>query len=358
MNTKSIEYIDKLSREHTLSLEEYTYLIQHQDAAIQEYCAHKASRVARSIYGKDIFVRGLIEFSNICKNDCLYCGIRKSSPCSRYRLDKEDILACCQEGYELGFRTFVLQSGEDGYFTDERLCDIVSNIHQSYPDCAITLSVGQRSKESYQKLFEAGANRYLLRHETANPQHYQKLHPKAMHFEDRMQCIQDLRDIGYDVGIGMMVGSPFQTEKDLAMDCKFIETFRPEMCGIGPFIPSHQTPFKDYPVGSVETTLFLLSIIRLIQPNILLPATTALGTLDPKGREKGVLAGANVVMPNLSPVSVRRKYQLYDNKICIGDESGQCRHCLERRMESIQYHVVTDIGQIRPWKEGDEYESK
>ena len=173
-----------------------------------------------------------------------------------------------------------------------------------------------------------------------------------------MQCIQDLRDIGYDVGIGMMVGSPFQTEKDLAMDCKFIETFRPEMCGIGPFIPSHQTPFKDYPAGSVETTLFLLSIIRLIQPNILLPATTALGTLDSKGREKGVLAGANVVMPNLSPVSVRRKYQLYDNKICIGDESGQCRHCLERRMESIQYHVVTDIGQIRPWKEGDEYEFK
>lgn len=244
MNTKSIEYIDKLSREHTLSLEEYTYLIQHQDAAVQEYCAHKASRVARSIYGKDIFVRGLIEFSNICKNDCLYCGIRKSSPCSRYRLDKEDILACCQEGYELGFRTFVLQSGEDGYFTDERLCDIVSNIHQSYPDCAITLSVGQRSKESYQKLFEAGANRYLLRHETANPQHYQKLHPKAMHFEDRMQCIQDLRDIGYDVGIGMMVGSPFQTEKIWQWIVNSLKHFARKCVVLGHLFPAIKPPLK------------------------------------------------------------------------------------------------------------------
>lgn len=353
MNQKMRNLIEKLSQEHHLSLEEYQYLIDYRNDSVQEELARRASAIARSIYGKDIFVRGLIEFSNICRNNCYYCGIRKDASCSRYRLDKEDILLCCKEGYELGFRTFVLQSGEDLYFNDDRLCEIISSIHKTYPDCAITLSIGERSKDSYQKLFDAGANRYLLRHETANPLHYKKLHPKEMSFDQRMQCLHDLRKIGFDVGVGMMVGSPYQTSMDLAMDLKFIESFHPEMCGIGPYIPSGQTPFKDFHAGSVDLTCFLLSVIRLIQPNILLPATTALGTMDPKGREKGVLAGANVVMPNLSPISVRRKYQLYDNKICIGDESAQCRHCLEKRMESIQYHVVTDIGQIKPWKEGE-----
>lgn len=353
MNQKMRNLIEKLSQEHHLSLEEYQYLIDYRNDSVQEELARRASAIARSIYGKDIFVRGLIEFSNICRNNCYYCGIRKDASCSRYRLDKEDILLCCKEGYELGFRTFVLQSGEDLYFNDDRLCEIISSIHKTYPDCAITLSIGERSKDSYQRLFDAGANRYLLRHETANPLHYKKLHPKEMSFDQRMQCLHDLREIGFDVGVGMMVGSPYQTSMDLAMDLKFIESFHPEMCGIGPYIPSSQTPFKDFHAGSVDLTCFLLSVIRLIQPNILLPATTALGTMDPKGREKGVLAGANVVMPNLSPISVRRKYQLYDNKICIGDESAQCRHCLEKRMESIQYHVVTDIGQIKPWKEGE-----
>ena len=353
MNQKMRNLIEKLSQEHHLSLEEYQYLIDYRNDSVQEELARRASAIARSIYGKDIFVRGLIEFSNICRNNCYYCGIRKDASCSRYRLDKEDILLCCKEGYELGFRTFVLQSGEDLYFNDDRLCEIISSIHKTYPDCAITLSIGERSKDSYQRLFDAGANRYLLRHETANPLHYKKLHPKEMSFDQRMQCLHDLREIGFDVGVGMMVGSPYQTSMDLAMDLKFIESFHPEMCGIGPNIPSSQTPFKDFHAGSVDLTCFLLSVIRLIQPNILLPATTALGTMDPKGREKGVLAGANVVMPNLSPISVRRKYQLYDNKICIGDESAQCRHCLEKRMKSIQYHVVTDIGQIKPWKEGE-----
>lgn len=353
MNQKIENLINHLSQKHSLSLEEYQYLIENRNDEVQEELARRASAFSRSIYGKDIFVRGLIEFSNICKNNCYYCGIRKDANCSRYRLSEEDILLCCQEGYALGFRTFVLQSGEDLYFNDERLSSIVSKIHQNYPDCAITLSLGERSKASYQRLFDAGANRYLLRHESASPKHYASLHPKEMSYENRMKCLYDLRDIGYDVGVGMMVGSPNQTSLDLAMDLKFIEQFHPEMCGIGPYIPSQKTPFKDYPAGSVDLTCFLLSVIRLIQPNILLPATTALGTLDPKGREKGVLSGANVIMPNLSPVSVRKKYQLYDNKICIGDESAQCRHCLERRMESIQYHVVTDVGQIKPWKEGE-----
>lgn len=349
MNTKLNEYIEKLASTHQLSLDAYEYVITHRDEEAAEWLARKARDISQSIYGKSIYVRGLIEFTNICKNDCFYCGIRKDASCSRYRLDQEDILKCCAEGYDLGFRTFVLQGGEDAYFNDARLCDIVSKIHTLYPDCAITLSVGERNKESYQRLFDAGASRYLLRHETADRNHYHKLHPSSMSFSHRMRCIQDLRDIGYDVGIGMMVQSPYQTAHHLAEDLKFVETFHPEMCGIGPYITAKDTPFHDQPSGSVELTLYLISILRLIYPPMLIPATTALGTLDPVGREKGVLAGANVVMPNLSPVGVRRKYQLYDNKICVGDESAQCRHCLENRMDRIGYTVVTDRGDIKLW---------
>lgn len=340
-----LELIEKLEKNHSLDLEEYKYLIDYRSDEVADLLARKASRVTKRIYGKDIYVRGLIEFSNICRNNCYYCGIRKdNTKVDRYRLTKEDILLCCQEGYELGFRTFVLQSGEDAYFTDDILSDIVSTIHQKYPECAITLSLGERSYDSYKKLFEAGADRYLLRHETANEAHYKKLHPSNMSFHHRMQCIQNLRDIGYAVGIGMMVESPFQTSLELAYDLKFIEEFKPDMCGIGPYITHKDTPFKNESSGTLDLTCYLLSIIRLMVPNILLPATTALGTIDPVGREKGVLCGANVIMPNLSPVAVRKKYQLYDNKICIGDESAQCRTCLERRMTSIGYHVVTDRG--------------
>lgn len=340
-----LDLIEKLEKNHSLDLDEYKYLIDHRSDEVADLLARKASRVTKRIYGKDIYVRGLIEFSNICRNNCYYCGIRKdNTKVDRYRLTKEDILLCCQEGYELGFRTFVLQSGEDAYFTDDILCDIVSSIHKTYPDCAITLSLGERSYQSYQKLYEAGADRYLLRHETANEAHYQKLHPSNMSYQHRMQCIRNLREIGYAVGIGMMVESPFQTSLDLAYDLKFIEEFKPDMCGIGPYITHKDTPFKNESSGTLDLTCYLLSIIRLIVPNILLPATTALGTIDPVGREKGVLCGANVIMPNLSPVTVRKKYQLYDNKICIGDESAQCRTCLERRMTSIGYHVVTDRG--------------
>ena len=344
MNTKSIEYIDKLSREHTLSLEEYTYLIQHQDAAIQEYCAHKASRVVRSIYGKDIFVRGLIEFSNICKNDCLYCGIRKSSPCSRYRLDKEDILACCQEGYELGFRTFVLQGGEDPYYTDERMESIIRKIKKGWPDCALTLSIGEKSYDSYKRFKEAGADRYLLRHETADAVHYGQLHPETQKLSERMDCLWNLKKLGYQVGAGFMVGSPGQTDDCLAEDLVFLQKLKPQMVGIGPFIPHHDTRFAQEPAGSVELTLYLLSVIRIMLPKVLLPATTALGTMDPRGREKGLERGANVVMPNLSPVKNRKAYELYDNKICTGEEAAECRGCLSRRVESVGYHLVSDRG--------------
>lgn len=347
MNDILKNLIDRLGHEHSLTLSEYEYLIENRDLAAAEYAGDKADAARRKVYGNAVFLRGLIEISNICKNDCLYCGIRRSNiSCDRYRLSETDILACCREGYDLGFRTFVLQGGEDGYFTDEILCDIIKKIKQNHPDCAVTLSLGERSEESYAALFAAGADRYLLRHETADRAHYGKLHPQSMSFDNRMACLQQLKRIGYQVGCGFMVGSPYQTAKTLAKDLKFIEEFSPEMCGIGPFIPHAATPFADCAAGALELTLYLLSIIRLIKPNILLPATTALGTIDSSGREKGILAGANVVMPNLSPVSVRKKYELYGNKICTGEESAQCRDCLERRMRSIGYQTVISRGDI------------
>lgn len=342
------ELIHKLAREHSLTLEEYECLIDHRTPEAAALLAEYAVKARKEIYDNSVFIRGLIEVSNICKNDCLYCGIRRGNRnCQRYRLSPEEILECCEEGYELGFRTFVLQGGEDAYYGDERLCDLLRSIKEKYPDCAVTLSLGERSRESYQKLFAAGADRYLLRHETADKAHYGKLHPGEMSFDNRMRCLRDLKEIGYQVGCGFMVGSPFQTTAQLARDLKFIEDFSPHMCGIGPFIPHKESIFAAVPAGTVELTTYLLSIIRLIKPNILLPATTALGTIDPTGREKGILAGANVVMPNLSPSAVRKKYMLYNNKASDGAESAQCRDSLVERMHSIGYQIVTARGDIK-----------
>ena len=339
--------IKKLETAHSLTVGEYRQLLDGYTPEAAALLAEKAVAVRKRIYGTDVYVRGLIEISNYCKNDCLYCGIRRSNKsCARYRLSEEDILNCAEEGYELGFRTFVLQGGEDPFFTDDVLCPIVKRLRTTYADCAITLSLGERSRESYERLFRAGANRYLLRHETADKAHYEKLHPTEMSFDRRMTCLQDLRNIGYQVGAGFMVGSPFQTNEELARDLKFIETFKPDMCGIGPFIPHRDTPFGKENAGTLEQTCFLLSVIRLIHPPVLLPATTALGTIHPMGREKGILAGANVVMPNLSPVSVRKKYELYDNKICTGEESAQCKDCLQKRMRSIGYEIVQSRGDM------------
>lgn len=350
MTNKPHLLIDKLQKEHSLSLEEYKLLLDNRTTELAEYAAKKAVAVRQAVYGNDVYVRGLIEVSNICKNDCLYCGIRHSNKdCSRYRLSEEEILSCCEEGYALGFRTFVIQGGEDPFFTDELLCDLVGKIKNKYPDCAVTLSLGERSKESYQALFHAGADRYLLRHETADPDLYKKLHPKEMSFENRINCLKNLKEIGFQTGCGFMVGAPYHTNSSLAADLKFVEQFRPAMCGIGPFIPHGATPFAEFPAGTLEVTLFLLSLLRLMDPGLLLPATTALGTIDPTGREKGILAGANVVMPNLSPVSVRKKYELYNNKICTGEESAQCKSCLNRRMESIGYKIVTARGDKKPF---------
>ena len=348
MKMELVTLIDKLAAEHKLSKEEYIALLTGCGSEEATYLADKARAEKEKYYGNTVFIRGLIEISNICKKDCYYCGIRCSNHnCERYRLTEEDILECCREGYELGFRTFVLQGGEDGYFSDERLVHLLHSIKSNHPDCAVTLSLGERSKMSYKALKEAGADRYLLRHETANEGHYTKLHPIELSWKHRMECLQWLRECGYQVGAGFMVGSPYQTVEMLAEELKFIEEFKPEMCGIGPFIPHKDTCFKDEPAGSVETTLLLLSMIRLIHPKVLLPATTALGTMAENGRERGILAGANVVMPNLSPASVRKKYMLYDNKLSDGAESAQAKSELEKRMASIGCTVVVDRGDAR-----------
>ena len=345
MKNKLFLLIDKLSEKHSLSCEEYELLLEGRTEELSEYAAKKAVQARKAVYGNAVYIRGLIEVSNICKNDCLYCGIRHSDiNCSRYRLNEEEIMSCCEEGDEIGFRTFVLQGGEDPFFTDEFLCGLISKIKKKYTDCAITLSLGERSFESYKALFEAGADRYLLRHETADPDLYKKLHPETMSLENRLKCLKNLKEIGFQTGCGFMVGAPYQTNHSLAMDLKFVEDFRPAMCGIGPFIPHAATPFCKFSAGTLEETLFLLSLLRLIDPTLLLPATTALGTIIEGGREKGILAGANVVMPNLSPMGVRKKYELYNNKIFSGEESAQAKEALSRRMEAIGYKIVTDRG--------------
>lgn len=339
------QMIDKLYKEHALTKEEWIFLLEHRTKEDAEYLFSLAREQQKKYFGNRIYTRGLIEFTNICRNNCYYCGIRGGNPnVERYRLTMEQILECAASGYELGFRTFVLQGGEDLYYQDADIVEIVQTIKNIYPDCAITLSIGEKSYESYKKYFDAGADRYLLRHETANESHYRRLHPAELSLKHRKQCLFHLKEIGYQVGCGFMVGSPGQTSECLAEDMLFIAELQPQMVGIGPFIPHHDTPFAEEQAGTLELTLFMLGLLRLTIPNLLLPATTALGTIAPDGREKGILAGANVVMPNLSPVGVRKKYELYDNKICTGDEAAECRMCLNRRMEGIGYELVIDRG--------------
>jgi biotin synthase len=343
------ELIDKLYLKHTLSKDELVYLLNNFTNETSEYLFEKARSLSLRYFGNGIYTRGLIEFTNFCKNDCYYCGIRRSNRnVERYRLSREDILSCCENGYSLGFRTFVLQGGEDLTYSDDDIAELVRAIKENYPDCAVTLSIGEKGYEAYLKYFQAGADRYLLRHETANIEHYSMLHPKDLSAVERQECLWNLKKIGYQVGTGFMVGSPFQTAENLAEDLLFIKKLEPEMVGIGPFIPHHDTPFKDKTAGSLELTLFLIGILRLMLPNALIPATTALGTIDANGREKGILAGANVVMPNLSPVKVRKKYTLYDNKICTGEEAAECRGCLQNRVKRIGYELVVDRGDFSP----------
>lgn len=337
--------VDKLYRHSDLSDDELAALIETENKSAAELLRMRADAVRQNHYGKKVFLRGLIEISSYCKNDCLYCGIRRSNvSAERYRLSREEILSCCENGYNLGFRTFVMQGGEDTYFTDELLCSIISEIKEKYPECAVTLSLGERSYNSYKLLREAGADRYLLRHETANSDLYSKLHPKEMSLQNRMDCLFALKELGYQVGAGFMVGAPYQTTAHFIDDLRFLQKLQPHMIGIGPFVPHHSTVFAQEKGGTLELTLRMLGILRLMFPKVLLPATTALGTIAPNGRELGLQTGCNVVMPNLSPVSVRKKYDLYDNKICTGEEAAECRVCLENRINSAGYHVSSERG--------------
>jgi len=339
-----VQQIEKNSNANDHILEE---LIACKDQEVALYLYNIAAEARKKYYGRDVYVRGLIEISNYCKNDCYYCGIRRSNKqLKRYRLTLEEILKCCKDGYTLGFRTFVLQGGEDTFYSDEILCGLISSIKTAYSDCAVTLSLGEKSFDSYQAYFRAGADRYLLRHETANEEHYKKLHPDSMSFKKRKQCLWDLKKIGYQVGAGCMIGSPGQNTKNLVEDIRFLQKLKPSMIGVGPFLPHEDTPFHIYPKGDLTECLNMIALLRLLFPYVLLPSTTALGTLHPQGRELGIQAGANVVMPNLSPTSVRKLYALYDDKICTGEEAAECKDSLEKRIESVGYRVVTSRGDV------------
>lgn len=349
MSEKIFSLIDRLANGKQLSGSELMEVIAGYSPDTAAYLFARSRAVSQQHFGKRIYIRGLIEFTNYCKNDCFYCGIRKSNfAASRYRLTEDQILSCCDAGYELGFRTFVLQGGEDGYYSDERMVNIVRAIRTAYSDCAITLSLGERSYDSYQRFFEAGANRYLLRQETADASHYRRLHPKGMSLENRKRCLYDLKRIGYQVGAGFLVGSPYQKQENIVKDLLFLRELQPQMIGIGPFIPHSETPFCNEPAGSLALTIYLIGILRLMFPKALIPSTTAVGTLDPQGREKAILAGANVLMPNLSPLDVRKNYLLYDNKICTGEEAAESCRLLRERIGRIGYEIVVDRGDYMP----------
>ena len=338
------ELIDKLAAKQTLSNDEFEKILLCGD----DYLFERAREAAQKIYGNKIYIRGLVEFTNYCKNGCFYCGLRaENKNIERYRLSAEQIFECCEKGYALGFRTFVLQGGEDPHFTDEILVEIVREIRDKYPDCAITLSTGERSFDSFKALFNAGANRYLLRHETANSEHYGALHPKNLSAENRKKCLFELKKIGYQVGCGFMVGSPKQSLQNIVEDLMFIKELKPNMVGVGPFLAHSDTPFKNEKSGDLRLTLNILAILRLMQPDLLLPATTALATLDNRGREKGILAGANIVMPNLSPLDVRKKYLPYDNKIATNTEAAESIAAMREQVKKIGYEIVTARGDWR-----------
>ena len=342
---KNRELTDKLNREHRLSEAEWIQIFDSWDAYDLQYASRLANCIALERFGRKIYFRGIVEVTNICRNDCYYCGIRCSNKnAARYRLDEEDILKCCEDGYAHGFRTFVLQGGEDPYYDQDRMCHIVRSISERWPDCAVTMSIGELDRDFYQALYDAGARRYLLRHETADPEHYAMLHPAPLTLANRMRCLRDLKDIGFQTGCGIMIGTPHQTSRHLAEDMMFMADFRPEMIGLGPFIPHSETPFRDEPAGSVDLTLLVIALCRIMLPDALIPSTTALGTVEKEGRQKGVLAGCNVVMPNLSPLEVRKKYMLYDGKVGTDMSAEAGITALRQQMEEIGYEVVVSRG--------------
>ncbi|MHB8072937.1 [FeFe] hydrogenase H-cluster radical SAM maturase HydE [Desulfosporosinus fructosivorans] len=340
--------LEKVYQTNSLTKDEIIYLLENITPEDREILYSHALKTKQKYYGNKVFLRGLIEFSNICRQDCLYCGIRASNAkVERYRLTPGEILGCCDIGYDLGYRTFVLQSGEDLWYTAEILGALIQEIKKRYPEVAITLSIGERRVETYQSLFASGADRFLMRHETASKDLYEKLHP-TMHFEDRQACLSTLKDIGYQVGAGFMVGLPGQTFADLAEDLRYLSEISPDMIGIGPFIPHSETPLGTEKGGTLEDTLVMVALARLLIPGSLIPATTALGTLNPQGRELALKAGANVLMPIITPTSVRKQYALYENKICGDDKPEDCRYCIERRIQAAGFEM--DLGRGDSWQ--------
>lgn len=336
------ELVEKLYRTGNLSDNELKLLIENETA---ENLAEYADEVRQKYYGKKVFLRGLIEISSYCKNDCYYCGIRRSNKSAeRYRLEHDNVLKCAEIGYKLGLRTFVIQGGEDAFFTDDYLCSIIYDMKSKYPECAVTLSLGERPYESYKRLKEAGADRYLLRHETADRELYYHLHPHGMSFENRRQCLYNLKELGYQVGAGFMVGAPFQSTENIISDIRFMQKLQPQMIGIGPFIPHKDTPFRDEKGGTLELTLCLLGILRLMFPKVLLPATTALGSISPIGRTLGLQTGCNVIMPNISPEDARKKYMLYNNKLISGSETAEGLEILKNEIKSAGYETAKERG--------------
>lgn len=350
IDPKFKKIVDDLKANHMATREDFEYILKNYNDDSRQYLANAAQEVKEAFYKRQVYIRGIVEFSNYCKRNCLYCGIRRENhKVNRYRLTHEEILSACKKGYALGYRTFVLQSGEDPFFTDEKMTAIIKDIKKAFPDVAITLSLGEKSKESYEKFYKAGADRYLLRHETANPKLYSALHDEMI-FETRKQCLLDLKDVGFQVGAGLMVGSPGQKPEDLVDDLMFLKTLEPHMVGIGPYLTHDETPLKGATNGSLIQTLVMLSLVRLILPEVLLPATTAMGTIDDYGREQAILAGCNVVMPNISPMEVRKKYELYENKICVDDEPEHCRYCIEGRVKRTGHHLNMDRGDNILWQ--------
>lgn len=348
--------IDKLYKTNNASREELEFLLDNLNEDSKKYLIEKANLTRMKTYGDKVYLRGLIEFTNYCVRNCTYCGIRAlNKNAERYRLTIDEILECAELGDRLGYKTYVLQGGEDPYFTDDVMVYIISKIKKRFPENAITISLGERSYESYKKMFEAGADRYLIRHETATKELYEKLHPGAS-FENRRKCLENLKEIGYQIGSGFMIGLPGQKNSDLVNDLLYVKELNPHMVGIGPFISHKDTPLKDEKNGTLEDTINLIALLRLLLPSALIPATTSLGTINPLGRELGIKAGANVVMPNLSPTSVRKKYSLYDGKICTGDEAAECRNCIEGRINRAGFKVEVSRGDNIEWKRGEENE--
>jgi biotin synthase len=342
MDVKKI--IEKLYETNDASKEELLYLLDNIDENSKELLIKRAHETRMKYYGNKVYMRGLIELTSFCKKDCLYCGLRRHNKLAdRYRLTLDEVLECVRKGDKLGYKTFVLQGGEDSYFTDEKMIEIIKAIKNEFPNNAITLSLGERSYESYKNLYDAGADRYLLRHESASKELYESIHPGEP-FEKRRKCLKDLKEIGYQAGAGFMVGIPGQTNEDLVNDLRFVKEFEPAMCGIGPFIPHKDTPLRDYDHGSLEKTVICLSIVRLLLPKLLLPATTALSSIDPNGRDEGLRAGGNVIMPNLSPMSVRKKYSLYDNKAYILDEDAEYRTMIGEKIKKAGFEVEETRG--------------